>query len=296
MKHLFACAFTFALLAATADSYAQPLVQLLNLKAQYYPSTPYANGSGKLNVTQYEGSFLLPMVQKNEDVVLVGGDYTQLNFSNGASRMKLHSASLALGYEKHFSSKWKAAVLALPKINSDFKDVNHNDMQYGGLAIVTYKKRDNLKYRFGMYYNHECFGNYAMPLLGIDWKATKRLNVFGDLPANMNVEYKLSKSIYIGASYISIVGSYRLQSSEGNSYVRVGDKTFGQNEFKGFVNYYLTKHLVWYAEAGYTAGRMYQRYDSQNRLQANDAIYQRNADGPFMNTGVAFCFRLDEQQ
>lgn len=303
MKCTFRIVFAAVSLFATivCDSNAQPVVQLLNLKAQYSPATPYVNDpTASLGTTQYEGTFLLPLEQKSNDVILVGGDYTQMNFASTPSdrssqHHNLYSASMVFGYEKHFKGgKWKALALALPKVNSDFKEISGSDWQMGGVALATYVRNKNLKYHFGVYYNNECFGNYAMPLLGIDWKVNRKLNVFGDLPSNMNIEFKVNKSFYTGLAYSSIVSSYRLSSSEGNRYVRVGDKTFGQNDFKAYVNCYLTKHLVWYAEGGYTAGRMYLLYNANNERVQDATVYSRHRDGAFVNTGIAVCFRLDD--
>ena len=105
-------------------STAQPFVDLLNLKAQYFAPKPFVGDpSGNLSLMQYEGTFLLPMEQKNKDVILFGGDFTQLSFTtSGKANMKsnLYSTSLAVGYEKHWkNNKWKTMVMALPKINAE---------------------------------------------------------------------------------------------------------------------------------------------------------------------------------
>ena len=284
----------FFCLAQTVS--AQPFVDLLNVKGQYFPASPYVHDdSNKLSVTQYEATFLLPMVQKNKDVILFGGDYTQLNFNcsgNISQHSNLYSTSLAIGYEKHWKKdKWKTLILALPKLNSDRIAFSKNNFQPGGLLLFNYKKKENLKFHFGAYYNKECFGDFFMPLLGIEWKPNDRLNVWGDMPANFNVEYKMGKSLYAGASYLSITGSYNLSSQPEKMFVRDGDKTLGHNEVKAFVNGYLTKHLVWFVEAGRTFARMYEMYDSNNEVQTNNLIYRRNLDGWFANTGIAFRFR-----
>ena len=129
--------------------------------------------------------------QKNKDVILVGGDYTQLHFKESGSinlQSDLYSTSLILGADLGLKNpKWRTTLLVLPKINSDYKDISTDDMQMGGVAMFSYKKKDNLKYHFGLYYNREFFGDYFLPLLGIDWKINQRMNLFGDLPITMNL-------------------------------------------------------------------------------------------------------------
>ncbi|MEI7803555.1 MAG: DUF6268 family outer membrane beta-barrel protein [Bacteroidota bacterium] len=293
--------FTVTVLLFIANQLsAQPFVDLLNVKAQYFPGSAYVtDASSKLSVMQYEASFMLPMVQKNKDVILFGGDYTQLNFNSSGKTTEhkyLYSTSLSIGYEKHWKKeKWKTLLLTLPKINSDEISFGKKNFQMGGILLFNYKKNESLKYHFGAYYNKECFGNFFMPLLGIDWRVNDKLNVWGDMPANFNLEYKMGKTLYAGASYLSITGSYCLQSQAGNMYVRDGDKSFGHNELKAFVNCYITKHLVWFAEGGHTFGRMYQLYNNSNELQSSSNVYQRNLDGWFANTGIAFRFRTEEK-
>lgn len=161
---------------------AQPYTDLLNLRLQYFPGSSYLTESNsKLEVMQYDASFLLPMVQKNKDVILFGGNYSKLNFhATGQANQKkyLYNTGLAIGYEKHFKNeKWKALILTLPKINSDKISFGKNNFQMGGLLLFNYKRSEKLKYHFGMYYNKECFGDFVMPLLGIEWKPNDKLNI-----------------------------------------------------------------------------------------------------------------------
>ena len=75
------------------------------------------------------------------------------------------------------------------------------------------------------------FGDYFLPLLGIDWKINEHIRTdFGDLPNNMNFEYKISNSIYSGIALLTNISSYRLNASTGGMYVREGDKTMGHDE------------------------------------------------------------------
>src|SRR4029078_8240302 len=73
----FAMVLTFPVLL-----HAQPYVDVLNLKAQYFPdhTSTGSEGSDSLSTTQYEAAFLVPLEQKNKDVILIGGDYYSMNF------------------------------------------------------------------------------------------------------------------------------------------------------------------------------------------------------------------------
>lgn len=279
-------------------SIAQPYVDLANVKMQFYSPQPYDVDKGtNLCGYQQEATVLLPLEQKNKDVILVGGDYTKLHFhAKGDQSMSanLYSTSLLLGVDLGLKNeKWRVTALVLPKINSDYKDISMDDAQIGGVLMFNYKKKENLKYHFGLYYNREFFGDYFMPLLGIDWKINDRINLFGDLPNNLNFEYKISRSMYIGASFLSIISSYRLSSASGGMYVREGDKSLGHDELKLYVNAYLTKNLVLYVESGEAFYRTYTLYNSSNELQQTNSVFRKSHDGMFVNMGLAYRFRLD---
>jgi hypothetical protein len=280
-----------------AISKAQPFVDLLNLKYQFAPSTPcVADTHNRLSVKQYEGTFILPLVQKNKSTILIGGDITKLNFNvTGGTNVSanLYSTSAIIGYEKQWKNdKWKTLVMGIPKFNSDNVNFSAKDFQMGGVLLFKYKQNDSLKYHFGLYYNHEFFGNYFMPLLGIDWKINDRFSLYGDLPVNMNLEYKIAKSLFVGAAYFSTVASFRLNGTDG-SYVREGDKLFGDNQFKLFVNYYIAKYVVIYIEGGQTVGRIYQSYNSNDQVDNTNPVFQKNSDGLFVDGGIAIRFRMD---
>lgn len=279
---------------------AQPFVDLFNAKMQLFsPQEFSADGTSKLSGYQSEATFLLPMEQKNKDVILIGGDYTQLHFkTSGAINMQsdLYSTSLLLGADLGMKNqKWRTTVLLLPKINSDYKDISMDDAQLGGVLLFNYKKKENLKYHFGLYYNREFFGDYFLPLLGIDWKINEHMNLFGDLPNNMNFEYKISNSIYSGIALLTNISSYRLNASTGGMYVREGDKTMGHDEVKIYLNAYLSKHLVVYAETGETFYRTYTLYNKANELQETASIFRKSNDGMFVTFGIAYRFRLDKE-
>ncbi len=286
------------LISAHTNLFAQPFIDLLNVKMESYASQPYdADKGSTLSGYQQEATFLVPLEQKNKDVILVGGDYTKLHFQiegNLAGKTNLYSTSLLLGYDRGLKNKnWRMTVLVLPKINSDYKDISLNDAQLGGVVMFNYKKKETLKYHFGLYYNREFFGDFFIPLVGIDWKINSKMNLFGDLPNNLNFEYKFSPKVYAGASFLSVVSSYRLSSTTGGYYVRQGDKSFGHNEIKIYVNMYLTKHVVLYVEGGETFYRSFTLYNNANELQSNAGIYRKPNDGMFVTTGFAYRFRLD---
>jgi hypothetical protein len=217
--------FIVLLIALRGTSiFAQPFVDLVNLKFSNFPKTDIKNSNGfKSSTNQYTAELFVPVQLKSKDVILFGGSYDQLNFNLYQNNTQLNSdsdrlyqVSLQAGVIKRLGeSRWNITLLAIPKIS----DCSHglsflkDEFQMGGVILVTYKKRNNLKYKLGLYYNREFFGNYFMPLAGIDWKINDRIYLFGVLPGSMNVEYRICKGLYTGLAYKSNTASYRLGSS-----------------------------------------------------------------------------------
>lgn len=285
-------------------SIAQPYVDILNVKSQYFLKTNYADSTNnKLVSNQQEATFLIPLVLKNKDIIYIGGDYTQLNFSSSGKSNEyghLQTVSLQLGYEKGWKNeKWRTFAMVIPKINSDLGYIHSNDFQLGGVVLFKYQKKENLSYHIGAYYNREFFGNYFLPLLGIDWRINKRLNLFGDFPASMNLEYKFGKSFYGGAEFYCVVSSYRTETTIlTNDYIREGDKIFGHEEFRIYLHAYLSSHLVLSAQTGETFYRVFEQYDSKNdpARAGSNSIYRKTKDQLFFNIGIAYRFRLDTEK
>ena len=289
---------TLIILSLPVICVSQPFVDPLNVKYQYFPEQSNSNDAkNKMSSNLSEATILLPLELKNKDIVLINADATKMNFNSTntfASHTSIYTTSFAVGYDHQWKNdNWRTMVMLIPKINSDFKDISSEDFQMGGVILANYKKNDHLKYHFGLYYNREFFGDYFIPLLGIEWKISDRTNLFGDLPANMNLEHKFSKKIYGGAAFQSVIGSYRMSEKTGSDYLREGDNTLGHDQLKLYVNYYVTDHFVLYAEAGQTFYRMYNLYDKNNEPVLNNPVVNTNTVGMVYTAGFAYRIRLD---
>jgi len=114
--------------------------------------------------------------------------------------------------------------------------------------------------KFGIYYNKEFFGNYFMPLAGIDWQINDKNTLFGVLPGNFVFEHKVSKSFRYGSAFRALTNSYRLETTDpcgngdctGQNYLRIDD-----NQLGAYADTYLSKRIVLSAESGYTILRRY---------------------------------------
>jgi hypothetical protein len=188
------------------------------------------------------------------------------------------------------NEKWKTAFVFIPRINSDFKNISSQDYQLGGAVVAVYEKKENLKYKFGLYYNSEFFGPFFMPLLGIDWNVNERINLFGVLPGNLTLECKINPSFYYGINFKSITNSYHFISSSlynfhGN-FLKVTD-----NQLKVFLDYYPAKNIAISIEAGHSVLRKYSIGYDDNTLKQNQL-----RDGILLKAGLSYRIRLNEKK
>ena len=68
-------------------------------------------------------------------------------------------------------------------------------------------KNQYVSFKFGLYYNKEFFGNYFMPLIGLDWKIDAKNNLFGVLPGYMIFEHRVTSKILL---WFCIPGIHKL--------------------------------------------------------------------------------------
>jgi hypothetical protein len=274
---------------------AQPYIDILNIKYRSFPATSQSEIAGNaVKGSLAEATITLPLVLKNKNVILIGGDYSQLNFNTSPSHgtvYSLYSSSLLAGFDQQLKNPaWRRTVLFLPKFNGDYKSLSRS-FQPGGVIMYTFKKKDNLKYHFGLYYNREFFGDYMLPLVGIDWKINSRMNLFGDLPNNLSFEIKLIPAITVGTGFTTNIASYRVHTQNELSYFREGDKSLGHDQLKLYLNYHATKNIVAFVEAGETINRMYTGYDSNDKVIPSGNIPAK--DGMFLTGGVAYRFDVE---
>jgi hypothetical protein len=117
------------------------------------------------------------------------------------------------------------------------------------------------------------------------------MNLFGDLPNNLSFEYKVSPAVTVGTAFTTTISSFRVHTQDETSYIREGDKLLGHDQLKAYLNYYVTKHLIVYAEAGETFNRKYVAYDSENNMISSSAI--KSTDGMHLTGGLAYRFAIE---
>jgi hypothetical protein len=176
-------------------------------------------------------------------------------------------------------SKWALTILPILRTNGEelFAD---KTFQFGGATFVTWARKAQQKFRFGVYVNDEFFGVFVMPLIGADWKIDEKNYLFGLLPGRLTWEHQWSKNLFGGATFRAITNSYRLSDGQ---YLRLDD-----NQVSIYMDYYPAKRFCITLEPGYGVFR-------KMRTGINDKQYLTNrnwGDGPFIKLSTTYRIRL----
>jgi hypothetical protein len=248
------------------SSRAQPYVDLLGSRVLASPVTAQSGSNPpNLQLEFFNAGALLPLPIKNsKDVVLVSPTLEAWTITQASATVqtpapsppsvtRLRGIILPVGYLRTIrGGKWSVLASFIPRWNFSVPGSTSNAFQYGGAVIVSSRRSETLVFKWGLYYNREFFGNFFMPLVGVDWRIDSTNRLFGVLPGNMTYEHRLSRRFYVGAVFRAITNSYRLGAADSSlghwafpSYVRIDD-----NQLGAFLDFYLTKHVVINIEAG----------------------------------------------
>ncbi len=275
--------------------FSQPFVDVVNASYQTF-STSYKDSSKWKNSTDnYFLNFFLPKQFKNGNTLLIRLNSEMLNshiFSDSSYSASLSSISMPLGFKfVSTNKKWETIIIGIPKLASDFKlKINSHDVQYGGIFLEQFVASDKLKIKAGLYYNREAFGDFFVPLVAVDWKATDRIYFYGILPTNYKVEFNIVKEkLYAGLNFKSFTRSFSLSQKNNFDYVR-----YDEMQLKLFVDCFVYHKLLMFAEIGYSIGKNPWQYKFNTKdVTYVNPIYTPTESYPIFNVGLAYRIRLD---
>ncbi len=296
MKKTLTLLFLFLLLIVR-ESVAQPFADLVSASYQTF-SSPYkgTKTTGLKNKTDdYFLNLFLPKVFKNGNTFMIrlnAESITSTISPDSSYSYRVSSVSLPVGVKLVTKNKkWETILIGIPKIACDFRGkIDQHDYQLGGIFLQQYVKNPNLKLKLGLYYNREAFGNFFIPLAGIDWKANSRISFYGIMPTNYSAEYAIIKTkLYTGLNFKAFTRSFRLSAANNYDYVR-----YNEEQLKVFVNWFIYKKILLFAEAGYSLGKNPRQYIYNTKIATDvNPVYTPLTNYALFNVGVAYRIRFD---
>lgn len=276
-------------------SFAQPYVDVLHVRTLQSPDIGLLRrNKDKNSFQQFSAGLTLPIRFKKTGGALV----LSPSFENWQVKLPgfTQQAIPSIGREDFFPSGIALPITLLtPVRHSGFlinttvilrsyaeKITLPGSFQAGGLILVNYKINPKLTVKAGLYYNREAFGDFFMPLGGLEYKVDSTLQVWGTLPGSFFIEKQLKKRWYAGLTFKAVTNSYQLFHLQ---YLQVND-----NQLSLFSDYYITKNIVLNAEAGHS---LFRRIRIGNTGKIRQYVYDaKTNDNLLFRISAAYRVRL----
>lgn len=271
MKNLIPSIFICLILAGTAES-------------QTYIDALSAYNTSSLEELSHRGiSMNLPLELKNKRTIFLAmPSFEQWQLHKPIAPVRQESyQGLALPFgimQQTADQRWRFTALVLYK-DHDLSRFG-NKRQWGTVLLVSRQERPSFSYRLGIYYNKEYFGNFFMPLVGLDWRINDRAALFGTLPGSLNFEHRIGSKWYAGGMFRAITTSFMATPFH---HYRIDDNRLG-----AYIDYAFAGPLTITVELGHTAGRRV-RLTEKNRLVTADY-----GDRPYLRLQFAYRIRFTE--
>jgi hypothetical protein len=253
---------------STSLTFSQNHVDLANI---YWRTSPFNNIEGtdyKRNLNTFGADVKLPIVFTNKNVLIFGLDYQQSEISfadfdwKKQPRFQFASSTVQVGFEHHWNKRSKMLFMGMGRLNTDYRHIQLNHFQVGGLALGTTKRSESFEWKYGAYANSEFFGPMLVPLFGFNWKINDHWRLKAVIPVNLELSYQSDNGFRSGLKFDGVNGSYRFDSSIGtDAYIDKADNNiwlFGEKK--------LGKYLWIHTKAGHSILRKYRIYDPNEKL------------------------------
>jgi len=179
-----------------------------------------------------------------------------------ASPIIVNGIILRTGIVQQVGDAGKLQLLIAPRLMSDFKNMDGNSFQFGG--IVSYEKASSKDFSWGVggIYNQELYGPYFVPLFLINWQASEKWYIEGMLPVTAKVHYRVNEGLDVGFNHFGLTTSYALGHEDyAGDYIErfsVDLSLFARQRL--FDNFYVEGMV------GRTFGRGYKQYAGDQKI------------------------------
>jgi hypothetical protein len=260
--------------------------------------------SSSTQVDTFEADLAFPIPLSEKQTLITGGSFSKnrLQLFPEASYTNLFSTTLKLGLASTYSSKWSSTFVLLPKIASDYQNITSNDFYLGGFAMLKYRKKEHLFFRFGAYASQEAFGIFATPIFGWYYLSDNhKFEMDMSLPIAADINYSLGH-VTIGMDYFGIGRSFNItEETLPDMYVDLSSL-----EFASYVQFNtLEKSVLLRAKLGYSSNdfEVYPQEDNidfglsafsfgDDRTQLNPTI----KGGVFLKFEAIYRFHLTKKE
>jgi hypothetical protein len=169
---------------------------------------------------------------------------------------------LRTGWYQYFGNGHAIQLMVAPRLMTDFKNVDGNSFQIGGLAVYEKTFKEELTMSFGAIYNQELFGPYLVPLVDLHWQISPKWRIDGMIPVTLRVVYSVNDNMSVGFNHFGLITTYALGHD-----AYAGDYMERQSiDLSLFLRHRLGGNFFVEGMAGYAVGRKYKQYAGDQKV------------------------------
>jgi hypothetical protein len=285
--------------------FTQNYFDIVNFTYTNTPQNDFEISDAKTNVEEIalELNFGLAISENTNILTGIFTNQTIVSLDSNTSPSKLNVLGLNIGLNTNFSSNWSGTFMTFTKIASDKIKFSNDNMQYALLSLFTNKKRDDLKFFYGLYANTEKYGAILVPLFGLYYVSNnKRLEANMKLPIIADINYKLRNKLWLGMKFDGLGTTYNLNDQNYSAKGAYVSKV--SNEIVSYLRVQLNESLYLNGKIGYAISRNYEVYDTNDKIDlAIGPIYfgdhrtqlnERFKDGVIFKLELFYRLHFDE--
>ncbi|MEX1002892.1 MAG: DUF6268 family outer membrane beta-barrel protein [Crocinitomicaceae bacterium] len=266
MKVTLNCLLIFCIGTASAQNW----VDLGNIYWRTSPHNSIEGSTDKRNFNMFAADVKLPVVLNDQSVLIFGlgyqhNQFTAVDEASTLTQLDFSSAELQIGMEHKWNDRFKTLFMMIPRMNTDYTQVDIHHFQLAGAVLNTYKRNDQFEWKYGLYYSPEFFAPMFVPLFGFDWKINEKWQFKMMIPVNFELAYRPKDWMRCGLRFDGVNASYRYQliPSQDNTQTYI-DKA--DNNGWVFTEFNLGKNIWFQLKGGYSVLRKYRFYDPDDRM------------------------------
>lgn len=263
MKFILSLVFCFFFLLIHSQNY----LDLVNLSYTNTPNNTFENSDSKTTIEEFAIELNFPIKLNDKTVLLSSfyGNKTNLQLDYNTSNKSLNMIGLGLGINKTFNEKWSSTFLVFPKIAADKLSFSGDNIQFGFLALITNKKREDLKYKFGVYTNTENYGLLVVPIFGVYYLSqNQKFEANLNLPIIADANYKIGDKTWVGMKFDGLGTTYNLTNQSYTNNGAYVSKV--SNELVSYFRFQMSKSIYLNTKIGYAISRNYEIYETNDKI------------------------------
>ncbi len=244
----------------------QPVFDVLSLQYQEIPSSDFLSNQndGQSSIQYFQSQLNMPWKWNKKNTAVFNPQYETRNVtfkSNEAHSTKsvlhLQSFSLMISNQYVLNDTNQQLVFAagIRHYASTSLSTNDNTLTPAFAALYAQRMSSSFVWKFGGYFSKEMFGNFWLPLIGFDWKASERFWCWGILPRYAVFDYTITPHWHSCIMYKGVTDTYRLPDEDWF--------LIGEGQLRWANDFYLPKTpLMFTVDIGHSVTRQFQFYDA----------------------------------